>query len=160
VKEPGSKDNTYTVDKSGSSALITQSFNVKAEDFAAAGEVSGKIKNLLKQLGVDPALVRRVAIASYEAELNLVIHSWGGQLIFQVDPEKIRIITEDKGPGIPDIELAMKEGYSTASDLARELGFGAGMGLPNIQRCADKLDIRSEVGQGTILEIEFNLAHK
>ena len=157
MKEPYNNVNLETKDKIGSPALITQVFPVQAEDFASAGEVSGKIKNLLKQLGVDPVLVRRVAIASYEAELNLVIHSFGGQLIFQVNPEQIRIITKDTGPGIPDIELAMKEGYSTASDLEREMGFGAGMGLPNIKRCADRINIQSEVGRGTVLEIMFNL---
>lgn len=160
MKEPNTIGNSGTTGKTGSSALVTQVFPVQAEDFASAGDVSGKIKNLLKQLGVDPALVRRVAIASYEAELNLVIHSWGGQLIFQVDPDEIRIITQDSGPGIPDIEQAMKEGYSTASDLARELGFGAGMGLPNIKRCADRINISSKVGQGTVLEIMFSLALK
>jgi serine/threonine-protein kinase RsbT len=137
--------------------IMRHEFPIEAEDFAAAGEVSGRIKNTLKQLGVEPALVRRVAIACYEAELNLMIHSYGGQLIFAITPSEIRIITEDAGPGIADIDLAMKEGYSTASDKARELGFGAGMGLPNIRRCSDHVDIQSKVGQGTTLTITFTL---
>lgn len=139
------------------SVIIRHAFPIEAEDFATAGEVSGKIKNTLKQLGVDPALVRRVAIACYEAELNLMIHSYGGQLVFAITPSEIQVITEDRGPGIADIELAMKEGYSTASEKARELGFGAGMGLPNIRRCSDHVDIQSKVGQGTILKIIFKL---
>ncbi|HHU79224.1 MAG TPA: anti-sigma regulatory factor [Clostridiales bacterium] len=126
-------------------------------DFASAGEISGKIKNILKQLGVNGEMIRRAAIASYEAEMNLVIHSWGGSLIFVVTPEEIQIITQDTGPGIPDIDLAMQEGYSTASDQARELGFGAGMGLPNIQRCSDRVEISSKEGQGTTLKISFFL---
>jgi anti-sigma regulatory factor (Ser/Thr protein kinase) len=138
-------------------AVIRQSFPVEAEDFVSAGEVSGKIKNMLKQIGVDAALVRRAAIASYEAELNLVIHSYGGRLTFAVTPAEIRIIAEDTGPGIPDVDLAMQEGYSTASEKARELGFGAGMGLPNIRRCADNVEIRSIMGQGTMVTITFTL---
>lgn len=129
--------------------VIEQVFLIEAGDFTSAGEVSSKIKKLLKQLGVDANIVRRTAIACYEAELNLVIHSLGGQIIFIVKPKEINIITEDIGPGIPDVELAMTEGYSTASEKARELGFGAGMGLSNIKRCADKIEIQSKVGQGT-----------
>ncbi|NLC44285.1 MAG: anti-sigma regulatory factor [Clostridiales bacterium] len=110
---------------------------------------------MLKQLGVDSKLVRRVAIACYEAELNLVIHSWGGQLTLLVTPHAIRVVTEDTGPGIPDVDMAMKEGYSTASERARELGFGAGMGLPNIQRNASQIEIQSKLGQGTTLKITF-----
>jgi anti-sigma regulatory factor (Ser/Thr protein kinase) len=140
-----------------SEAAIKQVFPIEAEDFASAGEVSGKIKNTLKRLGVDAALVRRAAIASYEAELNLVIHSYGGQLSFMVTPTEIRIVTKDTGPGIPDVELAMREGYSTASEKARELGFGAGMGLPNIRRCADKVEIQSKMGQGTTVQITFSI---
>ncbi|HCS74103.1 MAG TPA: anti-sigma regulatory factor [Clostridiales bacterium] len=130
-------------------------FPVEADDFTSAGEASGKIKNILKQLGIDSQLVRRAAIACYEAELNLVIHSWGGQLTLLLTPHEIKIVTEDTGPGIPDVDMAMKEGYSTASERARELGFGAGMGLPNIQRNASRVEIYSVVGQGTTLKITF-----
>lgn len=139
------------------SPVMTHVFPVEAGNYASAGEVSGKIKQMLKQLGVDAGIVRRAAIAGYEAELNLVIHTYGGQITFYVSPQTICITAEDTGPGIPDIELAMKEGYSTASDEARELGFGAGMGLPNIKRCADRLDIKSGAGQGTIIRIDIDI---
>jgi serine/threonine-protein kinase RsbT len=132
---------------------IEQAYHVKAGDFVSAGEVSGRLKKLLKQLGVDPTITRRAAIAGYEAELNMVIHSFGGEMSFSVSPTDICIITRDKGPGIPDIDLAMTEGYSTAPEKAREMGFGAGMGLPNIKRCADEIEIDSTVGQGTRLKI-------
>lgn len=135
--------------------LVRHVFPIEAEDYISAGEASGTIKNMLKQLGVDSKLVRRVAIACYEAELNLVIHSWGGQLTLLVTPHAIRVVTEDTGPGIPDVDMAMKEGYSTASERARELGFGAGMGLPNIQRNASQIEIQSKLGQGTTLKITF-----
>ena len=138
-----------------SHVMIKQEFPIEAEDFTSAGDASGRIKNLMKQLGIDSALVRRVAIACYEAELNLVIHSWGGTLTLLVTPQEIQITTADTGPGIPDIELAMKEGYSTASEQARELGFGAGMGLPNISRCASRVEIQSKAGKGTTLQIIF-----
>jgi anti-sigma regulatory factor (Ser/Thr protein kinase) len=136
---------------------IEQVFHIKAGDFASAGEASSQIKKTLKQLGIDPGLVRRVTIAAYEAEMNLIIHSIGGELKLKVTPQSIIVMAEDKGPGIPDIDLAMQEGYSTAPEIARELGFGAGMGLPNIKRCADRLNIQSEVGEGTLLEIYFDI---
>ncbi len=142
-------------ENSDTKVLVKHVFPVEAEDYISAGEASGTIKNMLKQLGVDSKLVRRVAIACYEAELNLVIHSWGGQLTMLVTPHAIRVITEDTGPGIPDVEMAMKEGYSTASEKARELGFGAGMGLPNIQRNASQVEIQSKLGEGTTLKITF-----
>ncbi len=135
--------------------LVEHVFPIEAEDYISAGEASRTIKNMLKQLGIDSKLVRRVAIACYEAELNLVIHSWGGQLTLLVTPHAIQVITEDTGPGIPDVDMAMKEGFSTASERARELGFGAGMGLPNIQRNASHVDIDSKVGEGTTLKITF-----
>lgn len=142
-------------ENSDTKVLVKHVFPVEAEDYISAGEASGTIKNMLKQLGVDSKLVRRVAIACYESELNLVIHSWGGQLTMLVTPHAIRVITEDTGPGIPDVEMAMKEGYSTASEKARELGFGAGMGLPNIQRNASQVEIQSKLGEGTTLKITF-----
>jgi len=99
--------------------------------------------------------VRRVTVAAFEAEMNIVIHAHRGQLRISISPEKIVVVAEDEGPGIPNIELAMQEGYSTAPPRIREMGFGAGMGLPNIKRCADVLEIRSEVGRGTYLRAEF-----
>lgn len=136
---------------------IEQVFHIKAWDFASAGEASSQIKKILKQLGVDPGLARRVSIAAYEAEMNLIIHSVGGEMKLEVTPRSIILVARDKGPGIPDIDLAMQEGYSTAPEIARELGFGAGMGLPNIKRCADRLNIQSRVGEGTLLEIYFDI---
>ena len=137
--------------------LIEQTYPVYAGDFLQAGEASGSIKKFLRQLGVDSGIVRRVAIAAYEAEMNIVIHSVGGQLMLRVSPEYIMLISEDNGPGIPDIELAMQEGYSTAPEEAREMGFGAGMGLSNMKRCADEFNIYSEVGKGTKLKIVIKL---
>lgn len=99
--------------------------------------------------------MRRVTIAAFEAEMNIIIHAYRGELKVDILPEKIVVIAEDEGPGIPDIELAMQEGYSTAPSEVREMGFGAGMGLPNIKRCSDSLEIKSEVGRGTFLRAEF-----
>ena len=140
-----------------SDILMKKVYPVAARDFATAGEASGRIKNTLKQLGVDMGVVRRVAIASYEAELNLVIHSDGGEMELCVTPSTVTITTRDKGPGIPDLALAMQEGYSTASEQARNLGFGAGMGLPNMKRNADEFDIQSTVGVGTQILMKFHL---
>lgn len=120
-------------------------------DFMAAGEAAARIKRTLQQVGMDPDTVRRAAIVAYEAEMNIVIHANHGVLTALISPDRIDIIAEDEGPGIADIELAMREGFSTAPDEIRELGFGAGMGLPNIRRSSDKLDIHSTVGVGTAL---------
>ena len=124
-------------------------FAVARHDFAAAGEVASRVKQVLRQLGIASDLVRRAAVATYEAEMNLVIHSDGGKVVLRVDSGRIVVEACDLGPGIPDIELAMREGYSTASDEVREMGFGAGMGLPNMQRCSDSFTIHSSVGRGT-----------
>ena len=115
------------------------------------------IKRKLKQLGVSANVLRRVAVASYEVELNLVIHSDGGVLSLEVTPDRVRLISKDRGPGIPDLDLAMREGWSTASETARSLGFGAGMGLPNMKRNADEFDIKSKVGEGTTIQMGFLL---
>jgi anti-sigma regulatory factor (Ser/Thr protein kinase) len=119
--------------------------------------VSTEIKGMLKELGVDAAIIRRVAIATYEAEMNVVMYADQANLTLEVTPRAITITVVDRGPGIPDIELAMQEGYSTATAEMRELGFGAGMGLPNIRRNADEFTITSTVGKGTRLEITVNL---
>ena len=132
-------------------------YDVKALDYATAGDASATIKRKLKQLGVDSAILRRVAVASYEAELNLIIHSRGGSITLQMSPQEIRLLSRDVGPGIPDIEKALQEGYSTASEEARNMGFGAGMGLPNMKRNADAFEIRSELGAGTQIEMRFKL---
>ncbi|MFZ7103614.1 MAG: ATP-binding protein [Peptococcaceae bacterium] len=133
-------------------------FNIVAGDFSVAGKAASEIKRILSQVGIRSALVRKVAIATYEAEMNIVIHSFGGTVSLFVTPEKIEIICKDNGPGIPDIDKAMEEGFSTAPDRIRELGFGAGMGLPNIKRCADSLKITSEAGKGTTVEMIINIA--
>ena len=138
-------------------ALIHQEYPVVAEDYTRAGEASADIKRRLKQLGVSSMVLRRVAVASYEVELNLVIHSRGGVLTLEVEPDRVRLVSRDVGPGIPDVELAMREGYSTANEEARSLGFGAGMGLPNMKRNADQFAIESAVGVGTTIEMSFCL---
>jgi serine/threonine-protein kinase RsbT len=135
---------------------IQRLYSVEKNDFTGAGEVSSHIKKIMKQVGVKPEIIRRVSVAAYEAEMNIIIHSDGGTIEFTIDVEKIKLIILDRGPGIEDVELALKEGYSTASKDVRELGFGAGMGLPNIKRCADTFLIESEFGKYTKLSIEFN----
>lgn len=132
---------------------MKQHFEVEGGEFMSAGNASSKVKKLLKQLGYPTTTIRRIAIAMYEAEINMVIHANGGTIDAEFTPEKIYICLEDQGPGIPNIEQAMVPGYSTASKEAREMGFGAGMGLPNIKRNCDKLDVSSEVGVGTKVEM-------
>jgi CBS domain-containing protein/anti-sigma regulatory factor (Ser/Thr protein kinase) len=139
-------------------ALVFQS-RVIGKDFNRAGEASSGLKKTLERLGIHPKIVRRAAIASYEAEMNLVIYTDGGTITGTVQPDKLRIDVEDSGPGIPDIEKALQSGYSTASEWVRELGFGAGMGLVNIKGCADKMELVSTVGKGTHLKIHINLNH-
>jgi len=134
-----------------------QIYHVEADDFTRAGEASADIKKKLKQLGVPSTVLRRVAVASYEVELNLVIHSDGGTLTLSVDPAGVHLCSRDVGPGIPDVEQAMREGYSTANEEARSMGFGAGMGLPNMKRNADHFSIESEVGKGTTIDMTFKL---
>ncbi|MBQ9944383.1 MAG: anti-sigma regulatory factor [Clostridia bacterium] len=139
-------------------SMIHAVYPVAADNYTCAGEASADIKRKLKQLGVDSKVLRRVSVASYEVELNLVIHSDGGEMIMDVDEGGVTLISQDIGPGIPDIQMAMREGYSTADEEARSLGFGAGMGLPNMKRNADGFSIESEVGKGTRIEMRFNLA--
>ena len=130
---------------------IKLEYTVSGEDFTRAGEASSDLKNMLKQLGVSPDVVRKVSIAMYEGEINMVIHAHGGEARVEVDPQEIRITLSDRGPGIPDVEKAMQEGWSTAPDTIRNLGFGAGMGLPNIKKYTDELRIDTKVGEGTTL---------
>lgn len=133
-------------------------YRVKARDFTGGGGASSKIKRALDRLGAPPQVQRRVAIAAYEAEMNLIIHTDnGGELIAEIQPEVIRIVATDNGPGIPDIEQAMQPGFSTAPNWIRELGFGAGMGLSNIKKCADAMKLDSQVGVGTRLEIVIRI---
>jgi len=132
-------------------------YQVEARNFARAGEASSGLKRTLSRLGIHPQIIRRVAVATYEAEINIVVYTDGGDIVAEVRPDRIKIEAVDKGPGIPDIEQAMQPGFSTAPDWVRELGFGAGMGLPNIKACADKMDIKSTVGVGTHLTIKIYL---
>ncbi len=131
-------------------------FDVDGEDFTSAGEASAQVKKRLRLMGYSPELIRRVSIAMYEGEINMVIHANGGSADVTVYPDKIEIVLEDNGPGIPDISLAMREGFSTAPDAVRSLGFGAGMGLPNMKRYSDELILESEVGKGTKVTMIVN----
>jgi len=137
--------------------LFSRSFSIRGKNFQEAGSVSTEIKSILKELGVDPSVIRRVAIATYEAEMNVVMYATEATLTLEVTPKAITIMVDDRGPGIPDIELAMQEGYSTATHEMREMGFGAGMGLPNIRRNSDSFAITSSVGGGTRLIITITI---
>lgn len=141
----------------GEKVAVTFQSAVIGKDFKRAGEASSGLKKTLERLGIHPHIVRRAAIASYEAEMNLVIYTDGGTITASVLPDKIRIDVNDSGPGIEDIEKALKPGFSTASQWVRELGFGAGMGLVNIKKCADKMDLVSKAGKGTHLRIQIDL---
>jgi anti-sigma regulatory factor (Ser/Thr protein kinase) len=132
-------------------------YEVEKDDFVRAGEASSNIKKILRQLGIDSGVIRKISIATYEAEMNVVIHSQGGQVILEVTPDFIKVIARDRGPGIADLELAMQEGYSTATDKVREMGFGAGMGLPNMKKCSDRFNMKSVVGKGTEIVMEVDL---
>lgn len=135
------------------SEKIILRYDVDPDDFTRAGEASSNVKRKLKLMGVDPNIVRKVAISLYEGEINMVIHSYGGKIEVIISPEEIEMILIDKGPGIEDIELAMKAGYSTAPDNIRSLGFGAGMGLPNMKKYADEFKIESTLGVGTTVRM-------
>lgn len=124
-------------------------FTIQGGDFTNAGQPSSEVKKVLKQLGIDGKTVKNIVIALYEAEVNVVAHAWRGTVTVEIDENKITMLLEDEGPGIPDIELAMQAGYSTASKKVREMGFGAGMGLPNMKKNTDELIIESEVDKGT-----------
>ncbi len=130
-------------------------FDVNGDDFTSAGEASVQVKKLLRQLDVAPELIRRISIAMYEGEINMVIHAHGGDADVFIAEDEVTIRLRDDGPGIPDVEKAMSEGYSTAPDNIRALGFGAGMGLPNMKRYSDSLTIDSLVGKGTTITMVF-----
>lgn len=138
-------------------SLFELHYNVSGDDFTRAGEASGDVKTQLKKLGFDPAVIRNVVIALYEAEINMVIHAGGGVIDVSIDPDCIRMVLTDHGPGIADISLAMREGYSTAPDNVRALGFGAGMGLPNIKKYTDEMIIDSTVGVGTVMKLRVDV---
>ncbi|MEM0531170.1 anti-sigma regulatory factor [Zongyangia sp. HA2173] len=131
------------------SAPVILKYSVPGDDFTRAGEASSAVKKALKKLGVAPDVIRKVAIAMYEGEINMVIHADGGEITVEITPEYVNMVLADTGPGIADIDLAMKEGYSTAPDNVRSLGFGAGMGLPNMKKYTDEMKVESQVGVGT-----------
>ncbi len=135
---------------------LTFTFNVDGDDFTSAGQASVQIKKILRELGVNSEVIRRVSVAMYEGEINMVIHAGGGVAEVVVRKDHIEIILDDKGPGIADIEQAMQEGFSTAPDQIRSLGFGAGMGLPNMKRYTDYMHIESTVGVGTRVVMRVN----
>ena len=136
---------------------IKYTYTVPGDDFTAAGQASTDLKRKLKVMGVDSKSLRNINIALYEGEINLAIHAGGGEITVLVHPDRVEMFLDDNGPGIADIDLALTEGYSGASDAVRSLGFGAGMGLPNMKRNADGFAITSEVGKGTDILMTFNI---
>ena len=133
-------------------------YTVSPDDFTRAGEASSNVKRKLKQLGVPPEVVRKTAIAMYEGEINMVIHANGGEITVTIGPEDITLVLADTGPGIPDVEKAMQAGYSTAPDNIRNLGFGAGMGLPNMKKYSEEMTIDSTLGVGTTVTMVIKIA--
>lgn len=138
--------------------LYEEEYIVDGNEFSAIGTASTKIKSALKMLGIPSDIIRRASIIAYEAEMNVVIHGGGGMMRLEVNPDMILVIAKDEGPGIPDISKAMTEGFSTATDKIREMGFGAGMGLPNIKRNADEMNVASEVQKGTEVRASIRLS--
>ena len=140
-----------------SESIMSLHYDVCADYFKAAGEASSDVKNKLKVMGFPPDIVRRVAIAMYEGEINMVIHANGGEITVDITMDEIIIVLKDVGPGIKDIDKAMEAGYSTASDHIRSLGFGAGMGLPNMKKCSDEMKIDTKIGVGTTVTLVIKL---
>ena len=136
---------------------VTFHFDVDGENFTSAGEASVMVKKKLRQLGLPPEVIRRVSIAMYEGEINMVIHADGGDADVTVTDDEVKIVLSDRGPGIPDVSLAMQEGYSTARDNIRSLGFGAGMGLPNMKKYTDSMEIETQIGVGTKITMTVKL---
>ena len=136
---------------------IVLTYDISADDFTRADEASSDVKRKLKQMGVDPEAIRKVAIAMYEGEINMVIHASGGLITVEITPQQIKMILADVGPGIPDVELAMQAGYSTAPDEIRSLGFGAGMGLPNMKKYSDNMEIDTKLGEGTTITMTVKI---
>ena len=140
-----------------STETIKLHFDVAGDDFTRAGEASGSVKRTMKKLGIPADAIRKVAIAMYEGEINMVIHANGGVADVEITPEAVLMTLTDQGPGIADIEQAMQEGFSTAPESVRNLGFGAGMGLPNMRKYTDEMTVESEVGKGTTVRMRVNL---
>lgn len=139
---------------------MTFEYRIEGGDFVRAGHASSEIKKILNQLNIDPVTVRRVAVAMYEGEVNVVAHAWRGNIKVRINPERIIVKIHDEGPGIADIDKAMQEGYSTASEKVREMGFGAGMGLSNMKKNSDQLVIKSEINKGTVVEMTTGMKSK
>ena len=137
---------------------LKKTFRIKAKDFIHAGEASINVQNLLKSMDFDPQIIRRIAICGYEGEMNVVMHGGDGQLGVEIDTNTLEMEISDNGPGIDDIEKAMQAGFSTASDEHREMGFGAGMGLPNMKKNSDEIIVESDDGQGTRVRMVFHLS--
>jgi serine/threonine-protein kinase RsbT len=151
TKNPAPLDEKHEINK----MLLSQEFMIEGSDFASAGMVSTSIKSILKKIGFDPLFVRRIAISTYEAEMNVVMHAKRAKVFLNVSPTIVEVILDDEGKGIPDIDKAMQSGFTTATEEMRALGFGSGMGLPNIDKNSDKLEIKSKVGVGTKLKLNF-----
>ena len=139
-------------------ALLVERFPIRGGDYEHGGEAATRIKAIMRQLGIDPEIMRRLSIANFEAEMNLIMYADEGCMEFQVHADAVRVVVADRGPGIPDIELAMQEGWSTATPEMRARGFGAGLGLPNMKRSSDEFEISSTVGAGTTLRYAVYLA--
>jgi serine/threonine-protein kinase RsbT len=161
VKIDSAKRGRYPESKSSSGEqkteemLLSHEFLIQGNDFANAGMVSTEVKSILKKIGFDPKLVRRVAISTYEGEMNVVMHAKRAKVNLTVTPGLVKVVIADEGKGIPDVKLAMQEGFTTATEEMRAMGFGSGMGLPNIKKNSDELKIKSEVGKGTTLQMKF-----
>ena len=153
VRYPGSE--TGSVEKKTEEMLLSHELFIEGNDFANAGMVSTKVKSILKKIGFDPKLIRRVAISTYEGEMNVVMHAQRAKVNLSVTPRLIEVVIEDEGKGIPDVEQAMQAGFTTATEEMRAMGFGSGMGLPNIKKNTDELKIKSEVGKGTRVQMRF-----
>jgi serine/threonine-protein kinase RsbT len=152
-KHQSSKSNC--LGESAGTLILARELSIAGNDFANAGMVSTEVKSVLKKIGFDPKLVRRVAICTYEGEMNVVMHAKRAKVNLSVTPHLIEVLIDDQGPGIPDVDLAMQRGFSTATEEMRAMGFGSGMGLPNIKKNADELALESEVGKGTTLRMKF-----
>ena len=137
--------------------LLSRSFAIRGRDFERAGEASTEIKSLLKELEIDPAVIRRTVVIAFEAEMNIVMYADEGTVTFVLTDEDIGVEVADRGPGIPDLDLALQEGWSTATDEMREMGFGFGLGLPNIRRNSDQFSVKSQVGEGTVVSSRISL---
>ena len=146
-------------DQTGSAGVVLK-YTVSPDDFTRAGEASSKVKNILQQMGISPDVIRKVSIAMYEGEINMVIHAHGGEITVTITPQEVLMELKDVGPGIEDVEKAMKAGYSTAPEQVRALGFGAGMGLPNMQGCTDEMKVETELGVGTTITMSVHMENK